>query len=185
MVVNKCLVVVARSREHHSLTVLDTCQSVLLRTYPQAAVRCGSHGRYLVACQFTVVAYDSPVARTVPDLSVCCLRNSGNIAQEVRLELIDIVPIVCQSRLLRTDPQQVGVIDIDTLNAHHVHLTMFSNGVTRLNLLHLEGVDVDPDEPRTVSSNPDVSLAVARHSVNDAVGTDAGHPQQVADGRIP
>ena len=58
-------------------------------------------------------------------------------------------------------------------------------GTDGLHILHLVSVDIGSDESGAVRAYPDISTAVAGHTVNAAVGTVASHTQLVADSGVP
>ena len=83
MVVNECLRTVTGRRIDLSRTVLDACQSVLLRAYPQASVRRSGHARNLRTGQNPVIANNTLRAGTIPDSTVASLSYCGDITDEV------------------------------------------------------------------------------------------------------
>ena len=104
MVVDERLHAVAGSRIEGADAILDTCQTILLRTHPQTTVGCGGHARHLLAGQCSFIVDDALVASTIPDFSVIIFCNGSDITINQRLELIDIVAIVGQARFLSTYP---------------------------------------------------------------------------------
>ena len=185
MVIDERLFSVVGGGVDGACAVFDTCQSVLLRTHPQAAVGRGGHAGHLLTGQLSFIADDALVARAVTHRAVRHLRHRRDVAQQFGLELIDIVAIVGQTGLLGAHPQQVSVVHEDTLNADDVVLRLQRIGTIGLHRFHLVGVDTESHQSRAVSANPDVALAVACHAIDAAVGTDARHSQLVANGRVP
>ena len=138
-----------------------------------------------MACQGTFVADHALVARSVPDVAVLILSQSCDVAVDERLELIDIVAEVGQTRFLGTYPQQVGIVDVDALDADDLLRLLAVVGTDGLYVFHLVVVHVGANQSCAVGTYPDVAVAVACHAVHAVVHADAGQSQLVADVRVP
>ena len=104
MIVDERLHAVASGRIDSADTVFDTCQTVLLRTDPEAAVGGRGHCGHLRTGQNTIIVDDTLVACTIPYLAVGVFGYGCDIAVQERLELVDVVAVIGQSRLLSTNP---------------------------------------------------------------------------------
>ena len=171
MVVNQRLHTVASHRIESAGAILDTRQTILTGTYPQAAIRGGGHHRNLMAGQCSVVADNALVACTIPYLAVLVLCQSGDVAHEIGLELINVAAIIGKTRLLRTNPQQVGIVDINTLNTDDILGFQVAVGTARLDEFHLVVVDRRTDKSGAVCANPDISVEVFGTTERFAVGS--------------
>ena len=72
-------------------------------------------------------------------------------------ETVDILSAVGHTRLLRTYPQQVGIVYVDTLDADLVDLSGIHIDVTWLDALHTMCVDVHFQQSELVRTDPDVT----------------------------
>ena len=134
---------------------------------------CVLQGRHLVAGQWTVVSNDALVAGSVPDVAVAILGDGSDIARLSGVEPVNVLAIIGNARFLCTNPQQVGVVDIDALHLHTVGICPASCHIAGFGYLHLMGVDIHSDESCTVGSNPDVIVVVLAHTVDAVVNADA------------
>ena len=157
MVVDEGGGTVRRQRVDLRHAVLHTGQTVALRTDPEAAVLGGGETRYLHTGQIAFVADDTLVAGTIPDGTVGILCDGCDVAQVTGTETVDILSAVGNARLLRTYPQQVGIIHIDTLDADLVDLSGIHIDVTWLDALHTMCVDVHFQQSELVRTDPDVT----------------------------
>ena len=185
VVVNECARTVLCCRVDGGTAILDTRQSVLFGTHPQAAVAGIGHSGHFLTGQRSVVINDAFVARTIEDVSVLVLGKSGNVAHWRGVETVDVLAVIGDARLLRTYPEQVGVVDIDALNPQRVGVHLPGIHVLGFGYLHFTCVHVHLDESGAVCSYPDITAAVAAHSVDGVVNADARQAELVADGGVP
>ena len=157
MVVDEGGGTVRRQRVDLRHAVLHTGQTVALRTDPEAAVLGGGETRYLHTGQIAVVADDTLVAGTIPDSTVGILCDGCDVAYVTGAETVDILSAEGHTRFLRTYPQQVGIIHIDTLDADLVNLSGIHVDVTGLDALHSMCVDIHSQQSELVGTNPDVT----------------------------
>ena len=138
-----------------------------------------------MACERSFIANDTLVACSEPYLSGLVLCHCGNISIESCLKLVDVVSIISHTRLFRSYPKQVGVIDIYTeysnclINIYAIVCTAWNNR------LHFVGVDIHAYQTRSVCSNPDVSLAVASHACHTVVNACSRKPQLFSNSGVP
>ena len=116
---------------------------------------------------------DTLIACSIPDFTIRCLSYCRHVAYLSGIESVDVLTVIGNARLLGTNPQQVGVVDIDALHLHAVGIRLASSHIAGFGHLYLMGVDVHSDEAGTVGSNPDVVVVVLTHTVDAVVNADA------------
>ena len=141
MVINKCFHAVASHRVEGAYTILDTCKSVLLGAYPQTSIISCGHDRDLMTGQRSIVTNDAFIASAIPDLTALILCQCRDVSNEISIELVDIAAIISETRLLSTNPKQVGIVYIYTLNTDNLLILQSAVGTARLHIFHLVVID--------------------------------------------
>ena len=93
----------------------------------------------------------------------------------IRAKTVDVLTRVGDTRFLGTYPKQVGIVDIDALDAERLGDPLAVVDVSRLYGFCIMGVDIHPEQTQLVGANPDVTTLVAYHAVDVAVDADASH----------
>ena len=99
--------------------------------------------------------------------------HGSDVAHEVRAEAVDEMSAIGYARFLRTNPQKVGIIDIDALDADDFLDPLVVVDVTWLNIFGCVRILVHLDKSQLIGTNPDVSVLIACHTVDITIHTDA------------
>ena len=184
MVVDDGAHAVFRYRVDGRYTILDTSQTVALRTNPDATVGGITHTRYLKTCQLSVESYHTFVAGTIPYRTVSMLGHGGNIAQEVGTETVDVLTSISHARFLSTNPQQSCIVHINALDAYVVGNQLFLVYVSWLNGFSLVCLWIHAQQSKLVGTNPDVTL-ISCHTVDVTVDTQTRYAKSLTYGIVP
>ena len=144
-------------RVYGRYTILDTCQTVALRTYPDTTVRSIAHTRHFETGQLSVETYHTLVAGSIPYRSVGMLCHSCHIAHQVRSESVDVLTRKGHTRLLSTYPQQSSIVHIQTLYADVISDKLFLVDVAWLNRLYLVSCRIHSEQSQLVATYPDAA----------------------------
>ena len=98
---------------------------------------------------------------------------------------VDILSAVGDTRFLRTYPEQIRIIYVDTLDTDLVDLPRVRIDIAWHHTLHRMRVNIHFQQSELVAANPDVARAVAGHTVDVPVYTVARQPERRTDIRVP
>ena len=185
MIVDKCPCTILGKGVYCRDTVFDASKAVAFRTYPETSVRSSSHAGNFKTGEWAVITNHTLVAGTIPDASTISLCNSGDVTIMCGAETVYVFSGVGDTALLCTNPHQVCVVNIYTLNTYLFFRLFFLIDVSWLNIFYLVSVHVVAQKPELVGSNPYVTAAVTGHSIDVTVNSNACHSEAFTYRSVP